>query len=536
MTTRSVEAKSPTPASGVYQDERGAILVMGIFMCACMVSILWYLAGIGDAIVFRERMQEAADATAYSAAVLHARGMNLLVMINLIMACVLAVRVALKVAFVVLSALALAFSWVPGAGAALGVAAEAVNTAVQASDPIITGALEGLTAVEEIIPHVVPPAAIVGSYQVGERYAPVVDKAAAGNPVTTVEGLPVTEGSKGVLCFQAAKAVMDIIWSVFPGGNSLKDSFVGSKISSGFARIIAAGGDYFCGLNGSSSPPDFSSFINDSANEGCDGQKDKLDEDLEKAQREYQGACNEYRTSCANNLLPNEEPKTATPAQERDLQTKSLKVSTAQAEVDKFKGDKCREDAKKDAQQRMAKQSGSSSSGGNIAPRRVIDQWKNGIANAQMLSVATGDTKLLKAAPTGVKAGAWKSQVDITMPESAPYALAQAEYFYDCAGGWDSNNCNGKKSDAVSPKDVAHQEMAMWNFRWRARLRRFNSPFSGTVPGVEAIVGALNAASTIRYVKDIDPLNSLTLQNAALLSELGTTLRNVRDPNDLIIH
>ncbi len=46
-------------------------------MCACMVGILWYLAGIGDAIVFRERMQEAADATAFSAAVLHARGMNL---------------------------------------------------------------------------------------------------------------------------------------------------------------------------------------------------------------------------------------------------------------------------------------------------------------------------------------------------------------------------------------------------------------------------------------------------------------------------
>ena len=56
-------------------------------------------------------MQEAADATAFSAAVLHARGMNLLVMINLIMACVLAVRVALKVAYIVLNVLAIAFSW-----------------------------------------------------------------------------------------------------------------------------------------------------------------------------------------------------------------------------------------------------------------------------------------------------------------------------------------------------------------------------------------------------------------------------------------
>ena len=52
MTTRP----EGRPGRGVGGDERGAILVMGIFMCACLVGILWYLAGIGDAVVFRERM------------------------------------------------------------------------------------------------------------------------------------------------------------------------------------------------------------------------------------------------------------------------------------------------------------------------------------------------------------------------------------------------------------------------------------------------------------------------------------------------
>ena len=33
------------------RGEDGAIMVMGIFMCSCLVGALWYLAGIGDAIL-----------------------------------------------------------------------------------------------------------------------------------------------------------------------------------------------------------------------------------------------------------------------------------------------------------------------------------------------------------------------------------------------------------------------------------------------------------------------------------------------------
>src|SRR3954469_20308536 len=79
-------------------DERGAIMVLGVFMCACMAGVLWYVIGIGDAIVYRERLQEGADAVAFSAATLHARGMNLIVLLNLLMACVLGIRVAMKAA------------------------------------------------------------------------------------------------------------------------------------------------------------------------------------------------------------------------------------------------------------------------------------------------------------------------------------------------------------------------------------------------------------------------------------------------------
>jgi hypothetical protein len=509
------------PANGVVADERGAILVMGIFMCACMVGILWYLAGIGDAIMYRERMQEASDATAYSAAVLHARGMNLLVMINFIMACVLAVRVALKVAVIVLTVLGIAFSWI-GIGEALLTAAEAVQKVADIAKPFIDGALEGLTVVEQIIPRVVPAAALLGSVQVGDKYAPI--KAAAGNPVTVINGLPVTDGSNSVLCYQAGKAVVDIIGAVLPIPKSAI-SFAGGA----FGDLVAAGGDYFCELGGSSGAPDLSGLINGNVDKGCDDRLDQLKKERDDAQRAYQDECNSLRAPCANDLAENETPKTPTPTQQASLNQKQGKAATAQAEVDKFDGDKCRKDQKDKINQKLNSQNSSSSGGGGkIAPRRVIDDWQNGVPNAQMVAVALGDEKMLKVAPKGVVAGQWKSGATISIPKTADFGLAQAEFFYDCSGKWKTNSCNG------TGRGVDKKELAMWNFRWRARLRRYNEPFKGNVPGLETLGNALVAGELISKAAHINPLNSLTVDNAALLSELGDIL--LSDPNTLIIH
>ncbi len=65
-------------------DDRGAVMIMGLFMGLSLIGSLWYIIGIGDAVVFRDRMQEAADAVAYSSATVHARGMNMIAAINLI--------------------------------------------------------------------------------------------------------------------------------------------------------------------------------------------------------------------------------------------------------------------------------------------------------------------------------------------------------------------------------------------------------------------------------------------------------------------
>ncbi len=111
----------------------------------------------------------------------------------------------------------------PGLGAGLELAAEGVNALSEAADPAITAALEGLTAVEEIIPHVVPPAAIAGSVQVSLKYNPLVKEAAAGNPVTTFQGLPVEAGDPSVLVFSGWQGVVDIIFGVIPGTGQFRD-------------------------------------------------------------------------------------------------------------------------------------------------------------------------------------------------------------------------------------------------------------------------------------------------------------------------
>lgn len=78
-------------------DQRGAVLLIAVFMSAFLVGTLWYIIGIGDAAIYRQYMQDGADAVAFGSAVYHARGMNIIALINLVMAAVLMVLVAFKI-------------------------------------------------------------------------------------------------------------------------------------------------------------------------------------------------------------------------------------------------------------------------------------------------------------------------------------------------------------------------------------------------------------------------------------------------------
>lgn len=71
-------------ASKLATDQGGAVMLIGLLLALAVVGTLWCLIGIGDAILAREVSQEAVDSAAFTNAVIHARGMNFIAFINII--------------------------------------------------------------------------------------------------------------------------------------------------------------------------------------------------------------------------------------------------------------------------------------------------------------------------------------------------------------------------------------------------------------------------------------------------------------------
>lgn len=68
------------------RDQRGAIAVIAIGMGVVLVGAILWVVDVGQALILRERLQDAADAGAFESAVWHARGMNAIAVLNMQMA------------------------------------------------------------------------------------------------------------------------------------------------------------------------------------------------------------------------------------------------------------------------------------------------------------------------------------------------------------------------------------------------------------------------------------------------------------------
>jgi hypothetical protein len=69
----------------LIKDDRGVIMIVGVFFTFLWIGLVWFILGLGTAINYHENLQNAADAAAFAAAVYDAQGMNILAMINVIM-------------------------------------------------------------------------------------------------------------------------------------------------------------------------------------------------------------------------------------------------------------------------------------------------------------------------------------------------------------------------------------------------------------------------------------------------------------------
>src|SRR5690606_10064382 len=165
----------------VLQCERGAVMVTTIFMLCFLVAMLYMVIGVGKTLVLREGMQDAADAAAYSSAIFNARGMNLIAFINLLMAALVAVLVALRLAqtFFAMLAVALAAAAWGSLGATAPLAAKATQLSMQMGERfkeaknIIEPILKGLHTTQEAVSVVVPWVAMTdGMLEAAQHHAP----------------------------------------------------------------------------------------------------------------------------------------------------------------------------------------------------------------------------------------------------------------------------------------------------------------------------------------------------------------------------
>jgi hypothetical protein len=67
------------------RDDRGAMLVIALPMAVILTALMFHLVGIGNALVLAEDLRREADIAAYDAAIRHARGMNVVAAMNVLM-------------------------------------------------------------------------------------------------------------------------------------------------------------------------------------------------------------------------------------------------------------------------------------------------------------------------------------------------------------------------------------------------------------------------------------------------------------------
>ncbi len=242
------------------RDDRGALMVMAVFVAIILVGLVYHVAGLGGASLEQQIMQDAADATAFSAATVNARGMNIIAMLNLIMVALLTILVALRLVQAILTVvvviLTVACAFPPYAGCALIPPVEVlqvdITEAADAYQEIAKGIIKGLAKAEDVINEVVPLIALgEGIYvSTSDPYSQV----ATGGVVWPIfDGLPTKKGEYAELCKRAGENITVPIELILPPGI---DDFVGSTLGDLIGELTETFSSYFCGDDGSGGTPD----------------------------------------------------------------------------------------------------------------------------------------------------------------------------------------------------------------------------------------------------------------------------------------
>ena len=447
MRTESVSARVDDRDRGLIEDKRGAILIAAVFMAVFLVGTLWYLVGIGDAAIYREKMTAASDAVAFSSAVYHARGMNIIAILNLIMAAALAVLIAFKIAEIIaFTVAAIAAAICPFSGFACPIAAQAGqigtnlhNNIIPQVQKVVDGILKVSSESQRWVARITPWVGAARGVAVSTQYSPTVKGGAALSismiPTTTRLGLPVQEEPFDKLCERAGKMLGNLAFGWIPGM-----SLIGGLLG----KLTGTFPGYFCGSSGGGSG---------SGSTGMD-QEQTIKEQCAEAKKAY------------------------------DEANKATK-----GPVKTFDEKKCVDDAKKSLSASGGTTGGGLGSTGSKTSKMIYSPARNGDDYFQVYGFVMGDNEAMhKNAKSRVEMASWgkqKIQPNAVADTLEKVGFSEAEFYYDQV-----------KSGKLKWDDYVDD--ALWNMRWRARLRRFRPPsifsldsISGSLGGVGGIPGNL---------------------------------------------
>jgi hypothetical protein len=170
----------------MLSDRRGSILLPGMAMGMILTMLGMHIMDTTKAILLRALGQNAADAIALEGAVWHAQGMNLIVLINVVMAAIMSILVAIRVAELLLI----------GAIAILTIAAAVASffsfgTAGAAASQLIRVLTQSLTRVVQFENRVSRPIVktLTQAANVERTIAAVMPYIALAHPVTLTNGV-----------------------------------------------------------------------------------------------------------------------------------------------------------------------------------------------------------------------------------------------------------------------------------------------------------------------------------------------------------
>ncbi|MEM7138198.1 MAG: hypothetical protein AAF500_16580 [Myxococcota bacterium] len=203
-------------------DRRGSVLTLSLFMALFAVGAMYYIVGVGDAILYRRALQDASDAGAFSAAVVAAKGMNLHVLLNIVMAVtagillvIRSVEVLLEIVLGILNGLVATIVFSIKATALIAALTPVEQTVERIGDGVeqfVKVAHDALDVAHEAVQRGFPTFAqlravnVMGSREL--QQPPVVGGFVVPLLGPTLpeggSGLPVEEGSLGSICDRVA--------------------------------------------------------------------------------------------------------------------------------------------------------------------------------------------------------------------------------------------------------------------------------------------------------------------------------------------